>query len=271
MTKASLRSHWEAFWERSRQEGVGEVYSNAGRVHRNLRRITELRGKRVLEIGAGTGRDSFPLAAEGARVVQLDYAENSLSILREEAKGYGVEAAPVRGDAFHLPFRDGVFDIVFHQGLLEHFPSTDAEALLCENARVVREGGLFLIDVPQRYHCYTLIKHLLIALGRWFAGWEREFSIGELARSAEKCGMKVEQRYGEWMYPSLLYRTFREALKKGGVKLPLYPRVPLLTDIRSAIRLRLLRTSLPLYTGISIGVVGRKPQRATVKAKGAVS
>ncbi len=28
---------------------------------------------------------------------------------------------PFGGDTFQLPFKDGSFDIIFHQGLLEHF------------------------------------------------------------------------------------------------------------------------------------------------------
>ena len=43
------------------------------------------------------------------------------------------------GDAFALPFADGTFDVVFHQGLLEHFRNPDD--LIAENARVLKPGG----------------------------------------------------------------------------------------------------------------------------------
>jgi ubiquinone/menaquinone biosynthesis C-methylase UbiE len=255
--RTSRRSDWETFWDAKRD--VQEVYSNADRILRNLSLVTSLEGKKVLEIGAGTGRDSFPLVQHGAEVVQIDYAENSLHILQRLAEEQRVPVSVVGGDAFRLPFRDETFDIVFHQGLLEHFRPPQAEALLKENVRVLKRGGLLLVDVPQRYHPYTVIKHILIALNKWFAGWERSFSVGELQRVLARLGLTPVHSYGEWMYPGLAYRALREVLKKAGVALPLYPSLARpLTDIRSSLREKLRRTSLPLYTGISIGVIARK-------------
>ncbi len=255
--KASSRSHWESFWQD--KQDVSEVYSNADRIVRNLSHLTELKGKKILEIGAGTGRDSFPLAARGAKVVQLDYSENSLRILNNLAQEQHLSVGIVGGDAFHLPFRDNTFDVVFHQGLLEHFRKREAEALLKENIRVIKPGGFILVDVPQRYHIYTLAKHLLISLNLWFAGWERSFSVVELRALLQRLGVDPFYSYGEWMYPSFFYRVTREMFKKVGVQLPLAPK-PLksLSQFRANIRHSLLRTSLPLYTGISIGVVARK-------------
>jgi ubiquinone/menaquinone biosynthesis C-methylase UbiE len=255
--KESRRENWETFWE-AKQE-TEEVYSNAGRVLRHLSRLTSLEGKKVLEIGAGTGRDSFPLVEQGATVYQLDYAENSLRILKRLADESKYPVNIVGGDTFSLPFRDSTFDIVFHQGLLEHFRKPVARRLLEENIRVLKRGGLLLVDVPQRWHSYTVAKHILIALDKWFAGWERSFSVGELRSVLRTLGLTTVYAYGEWMYPSFFYRAFREVLKRFGRTLPLYPTLSkTLTGIRARLRERLLATSLPLYTGISIGVVGRK-------------
>lgn len=256
-SRESRRSHWEEFWES--KDNVGEVYSNADRILRNLRRVTTLRGALVLEIGAGTGRDSFPLAEAGANVVQLDYSSQSLQILKRLAEESGVPTNVVGGDAFRLPFRDGTFDIVFHQGLLEHFRRPFAEILLRENARVLKPGGLLLVDVPQRFHLYTVAKHVLIAFNKWFAGWERSFSVGELRHDLTDIGLMPVAAYGEWMVPSFVYRVVREIGKKAGWKLPLHPKpIPPLSRLRAAVRRALLETSLPLHTGICIGVIARK-------------
>lgn len=255
--RESRKSDWENFWdEKSETE---EVYSNAGRILRHLSKVTDLREKKVLEIGAGTGRDSFPLIEHGARVFQLDYAENSLRILKHLAEESNLEVNIIGGDTFHLPFRDETFDIIFHQGLLEHFRRPVAERLLRENIRALKRGGLLLVDVPQRWHSYTVAKHLLIAVDKWFAGWERSFSIGELRMLLRETGLTPVYAYGEWMYPSFFYRAFRELLKKVGLTLPLYPTLGKpLTSLRSWSRERFLATPLPLYTGISIGVVAIK-------------
>ncbi|MBI2618518.1 MAG: methyltransferase domain-containing protein [Ignavibacteriales bacterium] len=257
VVKESIRSHWEKFW-RERPE-VDEVYSNADRILRNLEQVVDVRGKRVLEIGAGTGRDSFPIAQRGGDVVQLDYAESSLRILKHLSAENGLSTTIVCGDTFRLPFRDETFDVVFHQGLLEHFRVDFARDLLRENIRVLKKGGHLLVDVPQRYHLYTIAKHALIALNKWFAGWERSFSLRELRREMKNLGLTPVYAYGEWMVPSFLYRVVREIIKKAGVTLPLYPApVPVLTRLRDRLRYALHKTKLQFISGISIGVVGRK-------------
>src|SRR6185369_11919417 len=148
--KVSTKQNWESFWVQ--KENVHEYYSNTDRVLRNLAKITDLKGKKVLEIGAGTGRDSLNLINYGAEVYQLDYAMNALKLMKDVATESGMNVHLVGGDAFRLPFADGTFDIVFHQGLLEHFREPTATNLLKENARIVKSGGILLIDVPQRYH-----------------------------------------------------------------------------------------------------------------------
>lgn len=255
--KESRRSHWEAFWEEKQE--VREVYSNSDRVVRNLARVTDLRAKKVLEVGAGTGRDSFPLLDLGADVYQLDYSFNSLKIMKGIAEEEHRDVFIIGGDTFQLPFRDGSFDVVFHHGLLEHFRPQQAENLLRENIRVLKQGGFLLVDVPQRYHVYTVMKHILIAMNRWFAGWEREFSVPELKGLLRHLGLEVVQVYGEWMYPSLVYRVAREVLLKAGFRLPLYPTLgPFLTTLRRKIREALRDTPLVLYTSLAVGVIGRK-------------
>jgi ubiquinone/menaquinone biosynthesis C-methylase UbiE len=256
--RESRREHWETLWQEKKKD-VGQVYSNEDRIVRQLLRVCDLRGKRVLEVGAGTGRDSFPLIECGAEIVQLDYSVNSLQILKSLAEELHAQTKIVGGDTFQLPFRDETFDVVFHQGLLEHFRHPQARALLKENIRVLKQGGLLLVDVPQRYHVYTVVKHVFIAIDKWFAGWERSFSTPELTKLLQSLGLTTIHAYGEWMYPSFFYRAFRSALKKTGLTLPKNPQLikPLAT-LRKNIRLSMLETPLPLYTGLSIGVIGRK-------------
>lgn len=256
--KESTRSHWDNFW--SAKKEVHEVYSNDNRVMRNLSQITDLKNKRVLEVGAGTGRDSFDMVNRGASVFMLDYSASSLHIIKNIATEERIDVSAVGGNAFSLPFPDATFDIVFHQGLLEHFREREAMSLLRENIRVLRKGGILLVDVPQRYHIYTVMKHILIAMNKWFAGWEREFSIPELDKLLRSLGVAPFYRYGEWMYPSLFYRVVRETMMKAGIKLPLNPTpIKPLTNLRKKIRDSARRTPFALYTSLSCGIVSRKP------------
>jgi SAM-dependent methyltransferase len=217
-----------------------------------------VRGRRVLEVGAGSGRDSVALASEGARTFILDYSMASLETARRVAQRHGVAPILVRADALRLPFRDGAFDVIFHQGLLEHF--RDPMPLLRENVRALSGAGLLLVDVPQRWHLYTVLKHAMIATGTWFAGWETEFTIGQLEGLLRRAGVRVVSRYGAWMVPGLFYRSLRAALLKlKAARLPLYPpRIPLVSPALERWRGLWDGTPVAFRTYFVIGALGRK-------------
>ncbi len=174
--RVSEKKHWNDFWNRDRD--VSEVYDNENRVSRHLSEIAPIAGMKVLEVGAGTGRDGILMARQGSlgRLPRLQPGEPRDH--RRPAFGRTMTSPSAAETPSSLPFPDGTFDLVFHQGLLEHF--RNPREMLVEHRRVLRDGGLILVDVPQRWHYYTLVKRLLIATGRWFAGWETEFSPREL-------------------------------------------------------------------------------------------
>ena len=163
----------------------------------------------------------------------------------------------VQGDAFCLPFKSDSMDIVFHQGLLEHF--TNPQDILKENFRVIKPEGLTLADVPQRYHPYTVVKHILIWLNKWFAGWETEFSVRQLKNIFKNVGFEIHHVYGDWMNPSFFYRATREAFKKMNIKLPLYPKpVPVISPLIDKMKKSMKKQSIAFNTFMDIGVIGKK-------------
>ncbi|MBN2031017.1 class I SAM-dependent methyltransferase [bacterium] len=251
----SNQTHWEHYWENKKE--VGEIYSNGDRLVVQILRSTQVKNKRILEVGAGTGRDGFRLADAGARVFFLDYADRSLAFIKKQIQDNGKSAYLIRADARALPFRSTCFDVVFHQGLLEHF--RNPEVLLRENHRVLQKDGICLVDVPQKYHIYTVIKHVLMILHAWFAGWETEFSVRRLRQLVQDAGFRIDVFYGDWMRPGLIYRIVRELLLRIGIRLPMYPKGFKISQlIRTKIRILLSRYPLFLNTYLDIGVVAKK-------------
>ncbi len=254
-TKTSTKDHWEKFWHEKKE--ISQVYSTGDRIFSNLKSLTEFKGKKILEVGAGSGRDSFRLAHEKAQVFVLDYSPKALDIINKLNDKNGAQVNCLQADAFNMPIPDESFDIVFHQGLLEHF--RDPLPLLQENNRILKQGGLLLVDVPQRYHIYTAIKHFLILINKWFAGWETEFSIKQLNKLMNKAGFETKREYGNWMRPSLFYRIFREVLLTIKLKLPLYPKGFKYTrNLRNVFRNRFSKKKWAFYTFLDIGVIGQK-------------
>jgi ubiquinone/menaquinone biosynthesis C-methylase UbiE len=251
MVKKSEKKHWNEFWASS--SDLEQLYANDDRIIENLRAALDISGNRILEVGAGTGRDSDALSAHGAEVWTLDYSEESLRLMAENIE------QPVRivcGDAFSLPFEAGTFDVVFHQGLLEHFKNP--QDILTDNHRILKPGGLVLADVPQRFHYYTLAKHVLMFFDKWFAGWETEFSPRDLEAMVESAGFDVIATYGHNLYPPIWYRGMRKVLLRAGPKIPMYPfDTPAFRKVRNSAK-RALPHRLVLNTSMVIGCIGRK-------------
>lgn len=248
---------WSRFW--SRRDDPDRIYRSSPRVLRTVLERLPTGHARVLEVGAGTARDTAEIARAGHQAVALDAVPEAwrLAARAEPAlRGRGI----VGGDALHLPFPDGTFDAVFHQGVLEHFGNP--VAFLAENLRVTRPGGILVADVPQTFHPWTLLKRAALRADRWFAGWETEYTIAELERLVGEAGWEVEAGYGDWMVPSLAYRLTREVAGRAGVAMPLEPRGPApLSRAREALRERALSLRATWYVAHTIGIVARRPER----------
>lgn len=247
---------WDRFW--SGKDDLAEVYPSSPRVLEALLAVLPQGAPLVLEIGAGSGRDTAALIARGVRAIALDAAPESLALIGRAHPELRSRAI-LGGDAMHLPFDDATFDAVFHQGVLEHFGNP--HAFLLENLRVTRPGGMLVVDVPQTYHPWTLLKRAAIRAGRWFAGWETEYTIEELEALVRGAGFEVLDAYADTMVPSLAYRLAREGARKAGARLPLRPASPEpLRRIREWARSRFLATRAALRLAHTIGVVARRPE-----------
>ena len=249
----AVDDHWSRFWTDRRHPD--DYYPSSETIQQHLAPHVH-RGSRVLEVGAGTGRDAAALRGCGATVVVLDLAAAALELSARGSPDLRGRSL-VQSDALRCPFANGSFDIVFHQGLLEHF--RDPQPLLQECRRVLATEGLLLVDVPQTYHPWTVLKHALIAVDRWFAGWETQYTATQLERLVRNAGFDILTTYGDWMRPSLAYRSARAALAKIHVPLPQQPpSFSPIQPLRRAIRQRAQHSRLALLTTCTVGVLARK-------------
>lgn len=107
-------------------------------------------GGRALEYACGSGGMSAYFGRRGFEVTALDISRYALRLTDRNRALRGVPAAAVglvASDVFQLPFPDGVFDVVMSYGLLEHFTPESLQLLLRETNRVLRPGGVHIVDI----------------------------------------------------------------------------------------------------------------------------
>ena len=100
-----------------------------------------------LEIGAGAGRMTKPLASHFDHVIGTDVSDTMLALAREAVPN--AEFRAVEGT--ELPLEADSVDAVFTAHVLQHFETShDVTALLRESQRVLRPGGTIMAHMLLR-------------------------------------------------------------------------------------------------------------------------
>ncbi|MFE5160103.1 class I SAM-dependent methyltransferase [Streptomyces sp. NPDC056697] len=118
--------------------------------------VEALKGRDVLEVGAGAAQCARWLAAQGARPVALDLSHRQLRHARRidteaaagggEGTADGAGVALVQADATALPFRDGSFDLACSAYGAVPFVAEPVRVMR-EVRRVLRPGGRWVFSV----------------------------------------------------------------------------------------------------------------------------
>jgi ubiquinone/menaquinone biosynthesis C-methylase UbiE len=124
--------------------------------------LPQVEGRRVLDVGCGTGNISLPLAHRGAQVVGLDASVPMLARARDKAGRQDLSITWVTGVAGQLPFDDESFDGVVCILALDFM--ADRPKAVQEMVRVLRPGGFLTVAVLNRFSLWTL-KRVIRA---WF-------------------------------------------------------------------------------------------------------
>jgi len=169
--------HWNRFWK-------AKMSSRFTRASWSKRRMMALLdgvvrpAMSVLDAGCGSGFFSRYFLDRGADVFSLDYSREALEIARRSTENrcsaYLEEdlLAPAFGDRY-----SGRFDLIFTDGLFEHFSAQDQARILDNFKRAKKPGGLIATFVPNRYSWWEVIRPLVMP-----GIQEEPFSLGGLLR-----------------------------------------------------------------------------------------
>ncbi len=148
--------------------------------------LGDVRGRRIVDFGCGSGANTALLAHRGAHIWAIDISEDLLRLgqRRLALSGRFGEATFIAGSAHDLPFDDGSIDIVFGIAILHHL---DLDLVAREVRRVLKPGGRAIFQEPVRN---SKLIHFIRALIPYRAPdispYERPLKDEELQRFAEK-------------------------------------------------------------------------------------
>lgn len=116
-----------------------------------LPKMGDLKGKRVLELGTGTGGTATLLAKKGASVVGIDLLPFRLDEAKDRVKNHNVSdsVAFTLMDATQLAFQNNAFDFVISKSVLVFTEHTQTAK---ECYRVLKPGGKAIFIENMRHH-----------------------------------------------------------------------------------------------------------------------
>jgi len=117
-------------------------------------------GRRVLDLGYGSGTSFLELAPRFAEIHGIDTHDYGPAIARVFAQE-GVAVSLRRGNLLATPYPDGHFDAVLAMSVLEHLRPEEQPRALDEIRRVLRPGGALVAGVPGVNALMTLGFRLL--------------------------------------------------------------------------------------------------------------
>jgi 2-polyprenyl-6-hydroxyphenyl methylase/3-demethylubiquinone-9 3-methyltransferase len=158
-------------------------------------------GKDTLDIGAGGGLLAEEFARLGCRVTGIDPSAESVETARAHAQAEGLAIEYTVGVGEELPFADASFDIAYCCDVLEHVD--DLQQVVCETARVLKPGGVYMYDTINRTRRSRLVVIKLMQEWRSTAlmepdlhDWDMFIKPAELDAALDHAGLESRGRVG---------------------------------------------------------------------------
>jgi len=143
----------EAYKEDLQDHIINRIESDRRRILPWLNNSMPLNGKKILEIGCGTGSSSIALAEQGAKVIGIDLDEGALKVADDRKKAYNldVEFYFLNAVEAYQKFKDEKFDMIIFFATLEHMTHEERLDAMASTWNMLNEGGMWVVlETPNR-------------------------------------------------------------------------------------------------------------------------
>lgn len=138
-----------SFWDKGGREYEDRTEAIA------LKRLLPQRGRLLLELGAGAGRNT-PRYVGFNRIVLLDYSRTQLEQAQQRL-GNSEKYIFVAADVYRLPFVDGLFDAATMIRVLHHM--ADAPKALGQVKNVLGANGVFILEFANKLNLKAILRY----------------------------------------------------------------------------------------------------------------
>jgi SAM-dependent methyltransferase len=209
MERGAFEREWRRRFERFAQD-ADSPHQISGWSEPGLRRriaafrqllatLALTRGRQALDLGSGAGTYVRLLAAEGHRVIGVDY---SIASLRKSVLTDSIGPAHYVGaEAYALPFPDGAFDLVVVIGVFQAL--SEPERAIREVHRVLRPGGHLILEILNADAAFLWPRRILERIRRRAPG-VRPYRRTRMRHWLQACGFHPERSAPIYLPPRSL-------------------------------------------------------------------
>lgn len=195
--KGDVAAIWDKVSAAYSEEAYWQFPENRANLETIVKHLGDPAGKRIIEVGSGSGLTSVALGQRGALCALLDISSVALAAATEGFTRAGLgEPERFLADALKNDVPGGVYDLVWNGGVIEHFIDDGKVLLIHEMVRLCRPGGLVLILVPNRLAWQFQLRQFWQKMrGTWKYGFEDDMSPRRIRTMAVKAGYPQAEAY----------------------------------------------------------------------------
>lgn len=120
-----------------------------------------VKNKKILDVGCGSGVFIIEFIKRGAYVVGIDYSQKMLDLAKQELKlnnisekNYSIKKA----SATKLPYKENEFDLILATGLTDYLTDEEDQEFLNEASRVLKRDGKIIVSFPIEKSPFAFVR-----------------------------------------------------------------------------------------------------------------
>lgn len=197
MKSETRKENWDHFWKQNARSRFVRVSWSKIRMMKLLDGFAKP-GMKALDAGCGSGFFSQYFLSKGCEVYTLDYSGEALEVAKQTTKN--ASKAYLKENLLDPAFPDryqGLFDLIFTDGLFEHFSPADQRTIMKNFDLAKKTDGIVATFVPNLFSWWEIVRPLVMP-----GIHEKPFTMASLL--ALHKGMEIVTRGGLNVLPIAL-------------------------------------------------------------------